>query len=195
MSAAPGPELVLASGSPRRLDLLRQLGFRPTVRVPDVDERPLPDETLHDRLLRLAAAKADAAVATLDAPAVIIGADTLVQHRGEALGKPRDRDEFLDTFLRLGGSTHTVSTAVAVRSEHGLQRILVSSEVRLAPVSREQAIAYWCSGEPVDKAGGYAIQGRGARFVESLNGSYSNVVGLPLFETARLLLAAGLDPA
>jgi len=187
------PALVLASGSPRRLALLQQLGLQPSVQVPDVDERARPDESPQDQLLRLARAKADAVAISRRAPAVVLGADTLVLHQGRALGKPRDRDDFLESFAELCGSVHTVSTAVAVRTEDRCACLVVSSQVRLCAVTREQAIAYWASGEPADKAGGYAIQGRGGRFVESLNGSYSNVVGLPLFETARLLVDAGVE--
>ena len=201
-SRAPDPALVLASGSPRRLALLRQLGLDPEVRVPDVDERALPGEAPRDQLLRLAGMKADtvadalADTITRAAPShavpVVLGADTMIVHAGEALGKPRDRAHFLQLMRRLGGTAHNVCTAVTVRRGSHRDAVLVTSEVRLATFGRERASAYWASGEPADKAGGYAVQGRGARFVVSLSGSYSNVVGLPLFESARLLEAAGL---
>ena len=210
---------MLASGSPRRLALLAQIGFRPEVRVADVDERARPDEGAEALAARLAAAKAEAVRGRLarelrtapadsegdrarrgaDEAVAVLGADTVVAHAGRTLGKPADREAFLETFLALSGAWHRVVTAVAVlacdaRAElRAISRVEVVTRVKLGELDRDAALAYWASGEPADKAGGYALQGLGARFVERVEGSPSNVVGLPLCEVARLLDAAGVD--
>ena len=132
---------------------------------------------------------------------MILGADTVVAHAGRTLGKPADRESFLAGFAALSGTEHRVITAAAVLAcAPGAELatasgVKVVTRVRFGCVGREEALAYWASGEPVDKAGGYALQGLGARFVESVTGSPSNVVGLPLHEVARLLDAAGVVPS
>ena len=144
-------------------------------------------------VLRLAKAKAEAA--EVDAGTIVIGADTAVVLGDEVFGKPAGRDDAMAMLAALSGKTHQVITGVAVRSGAGLQTALSISEVRFREISPDEALAYWQSGEPRDKAGAYAIQGRGGVFVAAISGSYSGVVGLPVFETAGLLRDAGLDIA
>jgi len=144
---------------------------------------------------RVARDKAEAAarVLTDKLSAPIVAADTSVVLAGEVLGKPRDRADGLAMLARLSGRTHQVLSAVAVRTAAGMQEALSLSEVRFRKIAPHEAEAYWRTGEPLDKAGGYAIQGHAAIFVEHLAGSYSGVMGLPLFETAELLHDAGVS--
>jgi septum formation protein len=145
-----------------------------------------------DYVLRGAAAKAQAVAAEVADPEVlVIGADTAVVLGDEIFGKPADRESGVRMLTRLGGVTHEVYTGVAVAQGPRCVTALSRSEVRFRPVTRAEATAYWATGEPRDKAGGYAIQGLGAVFVECLRGSYSGVMGLPLFESARLLESFG----
>lgn len=186
--------LILASGSPRRAALLRQVGLEAVVSPPVVDETPRLGERPPDLAARLANLKART-VATRhhDGSHIVVAADTVVDLDGMALGKPRDRRDAIGMLVRLGGREHRVWTGVVASRGRQTAHALVGTSVRLGAISPEMAAAYWNSGEPADKAGGYAIQGRGAMFVESLNGSYSNVVGLPLFETLGLLRGLGLE--
>ena len=185
------PVLCLASASPRRRELLAQIGVPHVVAPADVDESVRAGETPRDYVLRLARAKAQAVWdATADLP--VLGADTTVVVDGVILGKPDDRDQAEAMLRALSGRTHEVLTAVTLASGEGLQFALSVSLVRLRQSSAEERARYWDTGEPRDKAGGYAIQGLGAVFIESLIGSYSGVMGLPLFETAKLLAAAGV---
>lgn len=192
--------LVLASASPRRLQLLRQLGIEPVaIASPDIDETPGPDESAADLVVRLAESKAEAVAASWPgdhaqaSPTAVLAADTVIQRDTDILGKPATCEEFLETFMSLAGRSHEVFSGVAViDSDNAPRTVLVCTRVQFGPICRAQALAYWRSGEPRDKAGGYAIQGRGARFVAGIQGSYSNVVGLPLYETAGLLAAAGI---
>ncbi|WP_442109444.1 Maf family protein [Pseudomonas sp. NUPR-001] len=183
--------LYLASASPRRRELLTQIGVPFTTLSAAVDETPLPGEAAPAYVERLARAKASAGLAAL-APDVatrvaILGADTAVVLDGRILGKPVDRDDALDMLAALSGREHQVLTAVAVADQQRCLSVCVTSDVRFGPISSTQAQAYWASGEPLDKAGAYAIQGLGAVFVQRIEGSYSAVVGLPLNETAELL--------
>ena len=184
------PSLVLASASPRRRELLAQLGIDCRVRPMDVDETPLAGEDPGQYVLRLAAAKARAAVGR-EAQEIVLAADTAVVCDGEIFGKPRDREDALRMLARLSARTHEVYTGVAVAADAGEDQALSLSQVEFRTISPSEAVAYWESGEPADKAGAYGIQGLGAVFVASLRGSYSGVMGLPLFETARLLAAFG----
>jgi septum formation protein len=185
------PVLCLASVSPRRHELLEQIGVPHVLTAPDVDEARLPGEAAADYVVRIARAKATS-VAARGAGLPVLAADTTVMLDGAICGKPRDAEQGIALLLRLSGRSHSVLTAVALAAGGSLQHRLSASEVRFRQLSRAECIAYWASGEPRDKAGGYALQGRGAVFVEHLSGSYSGVVGLPLFETAQLLEAAGL---
>ncbi len=183
--------LVLASGSPRRAELLRQIHLAFDVQVPDVDETPLADEAAETYVLRMARMKA-AAVA-LEPDSVVLAADTAVVLDGRILGKPRNRDEGIAMLMALGGREHLVLTAIAARSHEGEGSEVVSTRVRFVPVDAELAAAYWATGEGSDKAGSYGIQGIGGILAESITGSYSAVVGLPLPETERLLGGLGIN--
>ncbi|UTW06752.1 Maf family protein [Pseudomonas benzenivorans] len=181
--------LYLASGSPRRRELLTQIGVPFTTRIAPIDETALPDEAPSAYVERLARGKALAALATLEHTddAVVLGADTAVVLDGRILGKPADRDEALATLAALSGREHQVLTAVALASASRVAVRVVVSRVSFRPLSGAEIAAYWASGEPGDKAGSYGIQGLAAVFVRQLQGSYSAVVGLPLCETAELL--------
>jgi septum formation protein len=185
------PVLCLASASPRRRELLAQLGVAHTVLPAHIDETQLAGERAHDYVLRLARAKA-LHVLPRAAPLPVLAADTAVVLDGTIHGKPRDRDHALAMLAALSDRTHTVLTAVALASEERVATALSVSSVRLRATSAGERAAYWDTGEPGDKAGGYAIQGQGAAFVAALEGSYSGVMGLPLFETAQLMRAAAL---
>jgi len=190
--------LVLASESVRRSALLTQIGTPHRVIPAHIDERRHEGEPIEQCVRRLAVQKALQvsamlqAAGTLDQRQAVLGADTTVVLDQYMLEKPRDRQHGLAMLARLSGREHEVLSAVALAYGGTLQTALSRSLVRLRSLSREECEAYWDSGEPHDKAGGYAIQGRGAVFVESLHGSYSGVMGLPLFETAGLLATAGL---
>ncbi|HLJ06127.1 MAG TPA: Maf family nucleotide pyrophosphatase [Acetobacteraceae bacterium] len=185
------PALVLASASPRRLALLAQIGIVPErVISPDIDETPLPDELPRDYARRLARAKA----AAVDAPgAFVLAADTVVAAGRRILPKAESETELRRCLALLSGRRHRVLTSVVLRLPDGrLRERLVQSVVAFARLTGRQIEDYVASEEWRGKAGGYAIQGRAAAFVTFLSGSYSNVVGLPLFETAQLLRGAGL---
>jgi septum formation protein len=188
---ARAPLLCLASASPRRRELLEQIGVPHVLAVPDIDESVRPGEPAADYVVRMARSKARAIHAhSVGMP--VLAADTIVVIDGRICGKPANADEGLAMLLELSGRSHQVLTAVALAAAGEVAHRLSASEVRLRPLSRAQCSAYWNTGEPHDKAGGYAVQGRGAVFIEHLSGSYSGVMGLPLFETAQLLEAAGL---
>jgi septum formation protein len=182
----------LASGSPRRRELLQQIGVVFRVIEAAVDETALKDEAPLDYVSRLAAAKANAGWQRSRTPAAapVLAADTAVVLDGTILGKPRDRDDALDMLRRLSGRSHEVFTAVALRAGAGLNIKVSRSVVTFRSIDAAEAGAYWESGEAHDKAGAYAIQGRAAIFISELRGSYSGVMGLPLFETAELLRSA-----
>ena len=186
--------LYLASASPRRRELLDQIGVEYEARPVQVDESRQPREPPRDYVTRLARAKAETAW-TLFGPAAahaVLAADTAVALADSILGKPRDRSEALAMLGRLSGRMHEVFTAVALRTARGLESRLSASRVRLRELKPDEIESYWDTGEPSDKAGAYAIQGRAAVFIETLEGSYSGVMGLPLFETAELLARAGI---
>jgi septum formation protein len=185
------PVLRLASASPRRQELLAQIGVPHAVAIPNVDEGVRRGEAVTAYVERVARAKAEAVWQGLrDLP--VLGADTTVVLDGTSLGKPQDRAHGLAMLERLAGREHQVLTAVALVTAAGTQSVTSVSTVRMRPSSPSERGRYWDTGEPCDKAGGYAIQGLGAIFIESLQGSYSGVMGLPLFETARLLKQAGV---
>jgi septum formation protein len=184
----------LASASPRRSELLRQIGVPFEVRAAAIPEDQAPGERPEAYVLRLAAAKASAVAAALAPPEVrpVLAADTAVVLDHEVLGKPADVAEAAAMLERLSGRTHRVLTAVTLRCGAEVQPLLSESEVRFRVTTAAERLAYCATGEPFDKAGGYGIQGHAAVFVEDLQGSYSGVVGLPLFETAELLTRAGV---
>jgi septum formation protein len=182
--------LVLASASPRRRKLLQQMGLDFEVRVTDVDEVVMPDESPGQYVERLARAKAQAGYRPGD---VVIGADTTVSVANEILGKPCGQTEGIAMLLRLSGRAHEVLTGVAVYDGERLESCVVVSTVHFRRISADEALAYWRTGEPVDKAGGYGIQGIGGIFAERLEGSYSAVVGLPVEQTEKLLQLLNID--
>lgn len=175
-------QLILASASPRRAQLLAQIGVPFIQRPTAVAEVRAADESPRDYIQRLAREKARAARQSQPAagPQWVLGADTVVLASDQLLEKPRDREDFLSMMRLLSGAEHSVLTAICLSgSDRSLQQ-LVETRVRFRPLDSAQIEAYWHTGEPADKAGGYGIQGFGAALVESINGSYSNVVGLPL---------------
>ncbi len=187
--------IYLASNSPRRRELLDQIGVSYRVLSVYVDESPLPDEDAVALVQRLALVKARAGRSDLppDEHRPVLGADTLVLCDGRILGKPHERDAGLAMLAALSGRVHEVLTAVALVDGQQEQTQLNRSLVRFRNIEPSEAAAYWDSGEPVDKAGGYAIQGLSGVFVAELVGSYSGVMGLPLFETAQLLNEFGIE--
>ena len=186
------PPVYLASASPRRRELLQQLGVACVVRPADVDESRRTGESPAEYVRRVAVDKARAVAASGAEPAaLVLAADTAVVHAGNIFGKPADRADALRMLACLSDSVHEVYSGVALLSGGECRDAVNRSEVRFRPISEAEAAAYWDTGEPADKAGAYAIQGLGAVFVESLQGSYSAVMGLPLYETARLLEAFG----
>ncbi|WP_312245666.1 Maf family protein [Stutzerimonas nitrititolerans] len=185
--------LFLASASPRRRELLTQTGVPFELLSITLDETPLPAERPEAYVQRLAREKALAGWAAVgDDSVAVLGADTTVVIDERILGKPADRAEGLLMLESLSDREHHVLTAVALATRGACEVRLVTSRVRFRGIERAEAEAYWASGEPCDKAGGYAIQGWGAVFVAELRGSYSAVVGLPLCETAQLLDQAGI---
>lgn len=194
MESSPSAPLVLASGSPRRRELLTRAGVAFEVIPAGIDERLRSGETPEALVVRLAHEKA-LAVARRLGPGprrLVLGADTLVVLDGEILGKPRDAVEAEGMLARLAGRTHRVLTGVALARSDGPERraCRVASEVRMRPVGAEEIRRYVATGEPLDKAGAYALQGRGRAFVEKVEGSTSNVIGLPVDETLELLREA-----
>jgi septum formation protein len=189
--------IYLASQSPRRRELLDQIGVRHRLLVAPVDETPLADESPEDYVRRMAISKAQAGHAARPADAEglpVLGADTAVVLDGHILGKPDDRAHGMAMLRALSGREHRVLTGVALVSDHREDYRLSDSRVTFRQLSDAEIAAYWDSGEPTDKAGGYAVQGLGAVFISHLSGSYSGVMGLPVFETAQLLSAAGMAP-
>jgi septum formation protein len=186
--------LYLASGSPRRRELLTQIGVAFSTLAAPIDESVLPGEAADLYVQRLALAKAQTGLATLSNPvdAVVLGADTAVVVDGQILGKPVDQADALAMLELLSGREHQVLTAVALANGQRSDVRLISSAVHFRSISSSEAHTYWASGEPQDKAGGYAIQGLAAVFVTGMRGSYSAVVGLPLCETAALLAEFGI---
>ncbi len=186
--------LVLASGSPRRRQFLTDLGFQLDVQPSNADESVLQGEAAVSYALRVAHAKA-AHVAALRPGEVILAADTVVSAADDILGKPEDAIDFQRIMMRLSGRTHAVTTAVVVRArDRRVYETTVCTEVTFRVLSAAEIDWYWASGEPRDKAGGYALQGRGGVFVSEIHGSHSNVIGLPLVETLALLTEAGVTP-
>lgn len=184
-------QIILASASPRRRELLDQINIRYQLNPVDLDETPFPREAPLDYVRRLAAEKSAACVAQLGDGLPVLAADTAVVLDELILGKPKDRDDAFAMLRLLSGKMHRVYSAVSLRGrEHG-QAVSIT-EVTFRTLTEGEIASYWHSGEPADKAGSYAIQGLGGVFVESITGSFSGVVGLPLFETAELLSRQGI---
>ncbi len=186
-------KLVLASGSPRRREILESLGLRFEVVVPDVDETRNPGEAPADYVDRIARAKVRAVAAP---DSVVIAADTTVVHRGKVLGKPGHPEEARSMLRTLQGETHEVFTGLAVAIHAPsleLASLVEGTEVVMLPMTEEEIARYVESGEPMDKAGSYALQGAGSLFVAAVHGSPSNVIGLPVHLLPRLLIRFGHD--
>lgn len=184
--------IILASASPRRAELLESAGIRFDVVPGHIDETPLPGERPVDHVLRLAREKA-AEVAEREGGRFYVGADTIVLCDGEIMGKPRDTDDAMRMLAKLAGQTHQVITGFAVLDRENGRAVnrAISTDVTFKPLSRGEIEAYVATGCPLDKAGAYAIQGGAAYMVERINGSYTNVVGLPLCEVVGVLLELG----
>jgi septum formation protein len=185
-----GP-LYLASSSPRRKELLAQLGYEFTILTPDVEEARQSEESPEDYVLRLSREKAEAGACLIEhfpADAVVIGADTIVVSGDDVLEKPQDFSHAQKMLQSLSDSRHRVMTAVTVADKQHTLSELVVTDVWFRALGEEDIIDYWDTGEPCDKAGAYGIQGTGGRFVSRIEGSYHAVVGLPLLETDQLLL-------
>ena len=182
--------LLLASASPRRAELLRQIGVPFRVKPVNVDESAYAEESAAHHVRRLAILKATTGH---EAGCLTLAADTLVSLQGRTFGKPESEAEAVTMLMALGGRTHQVATGVCVTDGRRRQSRVVTTEVAFQPVDAALAQAYWRTGEPCDKAGGYGIQGVGGILVTRISGSYSAVVGLPLAEAEQLLLAFGFD--
>lgn len=189
----PEPVIYLASRSPRRAELLRQVGVVFEIIELDMDESVEPGEQAADYVRRVAEEKAWAGIGVRERDLPILGADTAVVVDGDILGKPSGREEALGMLARLSGRTHRVLSSVAVADGDTCHVALNETRVTFRSLAPAEAAAYWATGEPADKAGAYGIQGMGAIFVERIEGSYSGVVGLPLFETARILERYGVS--
>jgi len=197
------PRIYLASRSPRRRELLHQIHvnfevllFRSGERTDiDVSEDPLPGEEAPDYVVRIARTKALAAVGRIQSrrlvPHPVLAADTTIDVDGEIVGKPESPDHALQILRRLSGRRHRVLTAVALADDQRVDQALNENQVRFRDLSEDEIRRYIASGEPLDKAGAYAIQGRAAMFIEEIHGSHSGIMGLPLFETALLLRRFG----
>lgn len=186
-------DLILASASPRRFELLQQIGVSCTRRPVDIPEIQQPGEAAEVFVERLAREKAQAGVAVSGPGAIVLGSDTVVVLQGEVMGKPRDKADGIRMLKSLSDNNHQVMTAIAVACGEQIRATVVTTEVRFRCLSDSECDAYWETGEPQDKAGGYGIQGLGAVFVADISGSYSAVVGLPLLETAQLLAHHGIE--
>ena len=185
--SATRPRLILASGSPRRRELLDQIGVCYETLPADIHERPKPGELPEDYVRRIASEKSLEAQRLSGSRLPVLAADTEVVMDGLILGKPRDLEHAVEMLVRLSGREHRVLSAVSLRSGEEHWETLSANIVAFRPITTNEIEAYWATGEPQDKAGAYAIQGKGAIFIKHLSGSYSGVMGLPLYETAELL--------
>lgn len=185
--------IILASASPRRAELLQQIGLEHVVSPSDIDESVLEGELVDEYVQRMANTKALVANKAANPEDVIIAADTTVSIDGLILGKPKDELDCLNMLASLSGRVHTVHTAVVVSQSEFIGRALSTNEVSFRHIAPQEAKNYWLTGEPKDKAGSYAIQGLGGVFVDRLVGSYSGVVGLPIFELTQLLKQIGIS--
>lgn len=185
-------EIILASASPRRSELLKQIGIRHTVCAVDIDETPHIDELPMQYVERMASEKSARCQTQFQTDKPILAADTTVVFQGQIMGKPENLEHAIHMLTQLSGKTHQVLTAVSLRCKEHAQVVSIS-EVSFKILNQSEILAYWQTGEPLDKAGAYGIQGLGSIFVKSITGSYSGVMGLPLFETAQLLAQQGIS--
>jgi septum formation protein len=181
-------ELVLASASPRRAEILQQIGVDFQIAPADIDETPIRQESPVDYVQRMAQEKTQHVINSIaGSSTIVLGADTSVVLGYKIYGKPKNRQEGMAMLATLSGKTHQVLTAVAVGNKQRCLLELSTTDVKFRELDPEECLDYWNTGEPLDKAGGYAIQGLGAVFVEKISGSFSGVVGLPIEQTAQLL--------
>lgn len=189
-------QLILASQSPRRNELLSQLGYQFITQSADIDESVKYNENAQDYVVRLAREKAQKVFSALSvkqqSQSVVLGSDTSVVIDGDILGKPANEAECIAILMRLESKQHQVLTAIAAIESNRTVYELVETQVQFKALTIDEIKRYWQTGEPCDKAGSYGIQGIGGQFVTTINGSYSSVVGLPLYETAQLLAKVGL---
>lgn len=188
------PSLILASASPQRRMLLQQLGLQFVVKPADIDEQQQSDENVKDFVRRLANEKAGIVYQRERSTVPVLGADTVVYCDGDILGKPADRNHALAMLQRLSGRSHEVYTGAAIVTAQGTKDCVVCTQVTMRPLSEYQRIEYWQTGECRGRAGAYAIQGLGALLISAVAGSYTNVVGLPLYEVGELLEFASVNP-
>jgi septum formation protein len=188
------PLLILASASPRRHELLTRLGIRFQVVPAEIPEHPHPNEAPQAYVCRIASEKALTVERQSESSLPILASDTEVVLEGEIFGKPADEEQARHMLEKLSGREHQVMTAVSLRVRGAHWQRLNITRVRFREISASEIAAYWATGEPHDKAGGYAIQGLGALFINHIAGSPSGVMGLPLQETGELLARIGIDP-
>lgn len=184
-------QIILASASPRRKDLLAQINITPIVQPIELDESPFPNENPLAYVQRIAAEKSALCATVISSSLPILAADTAVILDDCIMGKPKDKAHGLEMLSALSGRTHQVFTSVSLRGKQHWQALSIT-DVTFRKLTQSEIIFYWQTGEPADKAGAYAIQGLGGAFVELIKGSYSGVMGLPLFETAELLAKQGI---
>ena len=186
-------QVYLASGSPRRAELLTQMGVnfqRVSINVPEILSE---DESCEDYVFRLAQEKAKAGLDSLsEENSVVIGADTVILLGDSIMQKPIDENDAFKMLSLLSNNTHLVLTAVSVCNQEKSETVVQTNKVTMCEISEAEISHYWFSGEPQDKAGGYAVQGKGAMFIKHIEGSYSGIMGLPIYETARLLNSFGV---
>jgi septum formation protein len=189
-------QIILASASPRRRELLEQIGVGVKVQPVDIDETQKPDEPALDYVMRLAQEKAWRGFSTIknEDKLPVLGSDTIVVIGDTILGKPKDRQHAKEMLTQLSGHEHTVHTSVAIVMHGNIVSDTSSSKVMFNRLAQQEIDHYLLTGEADDKAGAYAIQGIAAQFIKNINGSFSGVMGLPLFETAQLLKQCGVEP-
>ena len=189
-------QIILASASPRRRELLEQIGLAVMLQAVDIDESRHQDEPVIDFVERLAMEKAQCGFDTInnDDALPVLGSDTIIEIGGMVLGKPRDREHAKDILMMLSGQVHEVHTSVAIVTHERKVIDTSSTHVHFKTLEADEIDSYISTGEADDKAGAYAIQGIAAQFVKNINGSYSGVMGLPLYETVKLLIQCGIRP-
>ena len=186
------PALILASASPRRTELLKQLGLAHTIHVADIDETPFSNESPAEYVLRVAHEKSYTIHQQYPEDSIVIAADTSVVLGDKIMGKPESLEHAMHMLSYLSANTHQVYSAVSIRGRI-TQHCLSVSDVTFRAITAQEIIQYWYTGEPADKAVAYAIQGLGSTFIKTINGSFSGIMGLPLFETAQLLSNEGIN--
>ena len=196
MASSMAAQIILASASPRRRELLQQIGIKAIVQSVDIDEAQKQNETVRDYVERLAMEKAQCGFDTIsnDEQLPVLGSDTIVEIDGEILGKPENRQQAKKMLMQLSGKNHQVYTSVAIVTHDKSVIMTSSSQVEFKTLEAQEIDSYLASGEADDKAGAYAIQGIAAQFVKNINGSFSGVMGLPLYETVELLKQCGVTP-